>query len=217
VSDRPVRVFLVDDHEVVVQGLRQVLSAAPGLEVVGQAGTAHQAVQEIIAEVPDVAVIDVRLPDGNGVDVAREVRSAAPTVRCVMFTAFSAEDALLRSVIAGAAGYLNKDADRATVIDTIRRAAAGESLIDPSQLANLRETEVGRPDFGGLLSRLSPHEQRILRLVVEGQTNREIANQMRLAEKTIRNYVSNILGKVGLRNRTQLAVYVAHLLDDRQA
>jgi two-component system, NarL family, response regulator DevR len=210
-----VRIFLVDDHEVVLQGLRQVLKSEPGFDVVGEASTAQAGLDAILDVVPDVAVIDVRLPDGNGVDVARDVRSAAPSVRCVMFTAFSAEDAFLRSVIAGAAGYLTKDADRHTVLDTIRRVAAGESLIDPSTLDGIRKHNAATPDFKGLLGRLSPHEQRILRLVVDGQTNREIAVQMRLAEKTIRNYVSNILGKVGLRNRTQLAVYVAHLLDER--
>lgn len=210
-----VRVFLVDDHEVVLQGLRQLLVSETGFEVVGEARTAQEGLEAIVAARPDVAVIDVRLPDGNGVDVARDVRSAAPSVRCIMFTAFSAEDAFLRSVIAGAAGYLTKDADRMTVIDSVRRAAAGESLIDAATLDGLRENNTANSDFKGLLGRLSPHEQRILHLVVEGQTNREIAAQMRLAEKTIRNYVSNILAKVGLRNRTQLAVYVAHLLNKR--
>jgi two-component system, NarL family, response regulator DevR len=210
-----IRVFVVDDHEVVVQGLRQVLTRDAGMEVIGEAATAEEALSAIVSSGPDVAVIDVRLPDGSGVDVARDVRSAAPAVRCIMFTAYSGEDAFLRSVIAGAAGYLTKDADRRTVIDSVRRVAAGESLIDAGTLDAIRAGNAAKPDFKGLLGALSPHEQRILHLVVEGRTNREIATQLRLAEKTIRNYVSNILGKVGLRNRTQLAVYVAHLLEER--
>jgi two-component system, NarL family, response regulator DevR len=211
-QQRTVRVFVVDDHGIVRAGLRQVLASADGITVVGEAATARGAAEAIIAAQTDLAIIDVRLPDGSGIDVARHVRSLAPRIRCVMFTAFAGEDAFLKSALAGAAGYLPKDADPHQVIDAVRRAAAGESLIDPAMLDELRQRELPAGAFNGLFEPLSPQERRILQYVAEGHTNREIAERLHLAEKTIRNYVSTILGKVGVRNRTQLAVYVAEVM-----
>jgi two-component system, NarL family, response regulator DevR len=209
-------VFLLDDHGVVRAGLRQVLSAAPDIQVVGEAATARGAAEAIVASLPDVAIIDVRLRDGSGIDVARHVRSIAPSVRCVMFTAFAGEDAFLRSVVAGASGYLAKDADPDQVVSAVRRVAAGESLIDRSMLDDLRSRELPASAFNGLLDALTPHERRILDLIAKGRTNREIAERLHLAEKTIRNAVSTILSKVGVRNRTQLAVFVAEAMSHQE-
>jgi two-component system, NarL family, response regulator DevR len=207
-----IRVFVLDDHGVVREGLRQVLSTDPGIEMVGEAATARAGTDGLLETLPDVAIIDVRLPDGSGIDVARHVRSVAPDIGCVMFTAFAGEDAFLKSVMAGALGYISKDAEPSEVLDAVHRAAAGESLIDADLLDELRGRELPAEAFNGLFEALSPHERRILDLVTEGQTNREIADHLHLAEKTIRNYVSTILGKVGVRNRTQLAVYVAQVM-----
>lgn len=206
--------YLLDDHEVLREGVRQFLMSDPEIEVVGEAASAEQAVAEIIDLVPNVAILDVRLPDGSGVEVARHVRSVAPSVRCVIFTAFSEEDAFLKSVLAGAVGYLIKTANGSEVRSAVRRAAAGESLIDEGMLDRLRNRALPEETFRGVLGELTPHERRILRMVADGLTNREIAERLHLAEKTIRNTVSGILGKVGARNRTQLAVYVAGMLTD---
>lgn len=211
-QQRTIRVFVVDDHGIVRAGLRQVFAAADGITVVGEAARASGAAEAMVAAQTDLAIVDVRLPDGSGIDVARHVRSLAPRIRCVMFTAFAGEDAFLKSALAGAAGYLHKAADPHEVIDAVRRAAAGESLIDPAMLDELRQRELPAGAFSGLFEALSPHERRILQHVAEGHTNREIAERLNLAEKTIRNYVSTILGKVGVRNRTQLAVYVAEVM-----
>lgn len=207
-----IRVFLLDDHGVVRAGLRQVLAGESEIEVVGEAATARDGVAGLLRTLPDVAIIDVRLPDGSGIDVARYVRSAVPEIHCVMFTAFSGEDAFLKAVMAGALGYLSKDAEPPQVINAVRRAAVGESLIDAASLDALRNRQLPAEAFNGLFEALTPHERRILEYVAEGHTNREIAERLHLAEKTIRNYVSAILGKVGVRNRTQLAVYVAQVM-----
>lgn len=207
----PIRVFVVDDHDVVREGLRLVIDGDPDLEVVGDAATASAAIAGILELEPDVALVDVRLLDGSGIEVVRHVRSSRPTVRCLMFTSFADETAFLQSVVAGAAGYLTKDASRQVVTSAIHRVAAGESLIDRTMLDDLRGRSDLEPVTDDLLAQLTPHERRILGLITEGHTNREIAQQLHLSEKTIRNYVSNILGKVGMKNRTQLAVHVASL------
>lgn len=211
--DERIRVFVVDDHDIVRAGVRQVLASDPDITVVGEAASAREALEAIVRLCPDVAIIDARLPDGEGMHVARDVRSAAPSVACVIFTAFTGEDAFLRSVMAGARGYLDKDADPEELVAAVRRVAAGESLVDATVLDELRSQRSPQAAFDALAEHLSPHEQRILSLVVDGWTNGEIAEELHLAEKTIRNYVSAILRKVGVRNRTQLAVYVAHLMD----
>jgi two-component system, NarL family, response regulator DevR len=210
-----IRVFLLDDHSVVREGLHSLLAQDPEIDVVGEAGMATEATDKLVRLLPDVAILDVRLPDGSGIDVARYLGSFAPSVSCVMFTAVSEEDAFLKSVLAGAVGYLPKDAVAEQVVDTVRRAAAGESLIDPEMLDRLRNRELPDEIFQGVLEQLTPYERRILHLVAEGHTNREIAAQLNLAEKTVRNYVSSILGKIGARNRTQLAVYVARIMATR--
>lgn len=207
-----VRVYLLDDHEVAREGVRRLLEADPVIEVVGEGACAEQAVPEIVELKPDVAMLDVRLPDGSGVEVARHIRSVAPLVRCVIFTAYSEEDAFLKSVLAGAVGFLLKTASGEELRSAVRRAAAGESLIDEGLLDRLRSRALPEGTFRGVLGELTPHERRILAMVVEGYTNREIADHLHLAEKTIRNTVSGILGKVGARNRTQLAVYAAGVL-----
>jgi two-component system, NarL family, response regulator DevR len=212
-----IRIVCVDDHEVVREGVRKVLAGAPDIEMVGEAPTATDGFDTILRLRPDVAIIDVRLPDGSGVDLARQVRSRVPEVRCVMFTALENQDAFLRSVIAGAVGYLSKSASPDAMMSAVRRAAAGESLLDQQALDDLRARDRAAIGVDRMLRELTPQEERILRLVAEGNTNREIAETLELAEKTIRNYVSSILGKVGMRNRTQLAVYVAHLMVDRRA
>jgi two-component system, NarL family, response regulator DevR len=208
----PIRVFVVDDHGVVRAGLRQVVNAVAGIEVVGEAARARGAAEDIVETGAEVVLVDVRLPDGSGIDIARHVRSLDPRIRCIMFTAFRDEDAFLRSVVAGAHGYLAKEAEPEEVVRAIRRVARGESLIDRAMLDELRRRELPAGAFNGLFEALSPHERRIIDLVAEGWTNREIANRLQLAEKTIRNSVSTILGKVGVRNRTQLAVYVAEVM-----
>jgi two-component system, NarL family, response regulator DevR len=207
-----IRVYLVDDHAVVRAGLREVISAAPDLTVVGDAATARTATEQMIALRPDVALVDVRLPDGSGIDVARHVRSSVPSIRCLMFTAFDGEDAFLKSSLAGAAGYLTKDTEPDEVVRAVRRVAGGEMLIDVATLDALRNRALTSGTFTGLFEVLTAHERRILDRVAEGWTNQEIADHLGLAEKTVRNYVSVILGKVGVRNRTQLAVYVAEVM-----
>jgi two-component system, NarL family, response regulator DevR len=204
----PIRLFVLDDHAIVREGVRYALADVPDIEIVGEAASASVAVEVVPRLAPDVALIDVRLPDGSGVDVARNLLTTAPGVRCVMFTAVSEEDAFLQSVLASAVGYLHKGAASRDLVAAIRKAAAGESLIDPTLLDRLRRQEPPENDFAGLTPSLTPHEERILHLVAKGATNREIGDELNLAEKTVRNYVSSILSKLGARNRTEAAAYV---------
>lgn len=203
----------MDDHPIVRSGLRRDLEA-DNVEVIGEAGSAAEARDVILELKPDVAIVDLRLPDGSGVEVVRYVRSQNPHIACIVFTSFSEDDAFFQAVVAGAAGFLLKDAAPETVLDHVRRAAAGESLIRPELLDELRARPAEVPD-NVLFSNLSPQERRILGLVTSGATNREIAENLSLAEKTVRNYVSNILGKVGMKNRTQLAAAVARMRSPR--
>lgn len=206
---QPVRVVLVDDHAVVREGIRKVLRASGGFEVVGEAGTAADALRQVEATQPDVAVVDVRLPDGDGIEVVREIRSRHPEIRCIIFTSFADEQAFFHSAMAGAAGFLIKDAPTDHIVDAVRRVAAGEKLLDEGLIDDLRRRARTLPPEDQFLADLTPQERRILALVTDGLTNREIADELTLAEKTVRNYVSNILGKLGMKNRTQLAAYVA--------
>jgi DNA-binding NarL/FixJ family response regulator len=206
-----VRIFLLDDHEVVRRGVRELLEVEDDLEVVGEAGTADEALQRIPATSPNVAIIDMRLPDGNGVEVCREVRSRNPEVQCVVLTSFADDEALFDSIMAGAAGYLLKQIKGTDLVDAIRRVAAGQSLLDPSVTERVLERLRKGPEQDERLSRLTEQERKILDLIAEGLTNRQIGERMFLAEKTVKNYVSNLLAKLGMERRTEAAVFAARL------
>ncbi len=210
----PVRVFLLDDHEVVRRGLRELLEAEDDLEVVGEADTAETALARIPATSPDIAVLDVRLPDGDGVEVCREIRSKHPEIACLMLTSFSDDEALFAAIMAGAAGFVLKQVRGSDLVDAVRRVAAGESLLDPTVTARVLERLRASPEDDEL-SGLTPQEQRILALIGEGYTNRQIGEEMFLAEKTVKNYVSNLLSKLGMNRRTEAAAYAARL-DERR-
>ncbi|MGO9877531.1 MAG: response regulator [Acidimicrobiia bacterium] len=209
------RVFLLDDHELVRRGVREVLEVEDDFEVVGEAGTAEEAHSRIPSAAPDVAIIDMRLPDGNGVEVCREVRrevrSRNPDVQCVVLTSFADDEALFDSIMAGAAGYLLKQIKGADLVDAIRRVAAGQSLLDPTVTARVLERLRNGPAQDERLARLTEQERKILDLIAEGLTNRQIGERMFLAEKTVKNYVSNLLGKLGMERRTEAAVFAARL------
>jgi two-component system, NarL family, response regulator DevR len=206
-----IRVFLLDDHELIRRGIADLLQTVPDIEIVGEAGTASEALARMPAARPDVALLDGRLPDGSGIDVCRDVRSAHPEIRCVILTSYDDNDALFAAVMAGAAGYLLKEIKGNSLIDAVRQVAAGKSLLDPSVterlLTRLRE---GEPHDERLAS-LTEREREILNLIADGLTNRQIAQQLFLAEKTVKNYVSALLTKLGMERRTQAAVYGAEV------
>ena len=203
-----IRVFLLDDHEVVRRGVHDLISSENDMEVVGEASSAAEAIARIPLALPDVALLDVRLPDGDGIEVCREVRSEHPDIACLMLTSFADDDAFLGAVVAGAAGYVLKQIRGSDLVGSIRKAAQGESLLDPILIAQVR-ARLGRDEEDELLGRLSPQEHRILELIVDGKTNREIAGALYLAEKTVKNYVSNLLVKLGMNSRTEAAVFAA--------
>jgi DNA-binding NarL/FixJ family response regulator len=207
-----IRVFLLDDHEIVRRGLRELLEAEDDIEVVGEAGTAEIAVGRIPATNPDVAVLDVQLPDGDGVEVCREVRSRRPDLACLILTSFADDEALLASVMAGAAGFVLKQVKGSDIVDAVRRAAAGESLLDPVVVDRLMQQF---HQAESELDALTPQERRIFELIGEGYTNRQIGEEMYLAEKTVKNYVSNLFVKIGVHRRTEVAAYAARL-DERR-
>ena len=209
-----VRVFLLDDHEVVRRGLRDLLEAEDDLEVVGEAGTAEEAYGRIPATRPDVAVLDVRLPDGDGIEVCREIRSKHPEIQCLMLTSFADDEALFASIMAGASGYLLKQVKGTDLVGGIRRVGAGESLLDPTLTQKVLE-RLRSPEDDELAG-LTPQERKILDLIAEGLTNRQIGERMFLAEKTVKNYVSNLLSKLGMSRRTEAAVYAARLAERRE-
>ena len=210
-----VRVVLLDDHEVVRRGLRDLLNAEDGVEVVGEAATAEELLALVPRSSPDVAVLDVQLPDGSGIDVCRELRARHPEVPCLMLSSFADRDALDRAVLAGTSGYLLKQIRGDALVDAVRRVAAGESLIEPEVVARAREGLRDRLQEEALLDSLTERERRILDLLAEGRSNREIAAAMFLAEKTVKNYVSNLLSKMGMSRRTEAAVYAARLHERR--
>jgi len=210
VSER-IRVFLLDDHELVRRGLRELLESGGGIEICGEAETAEEALSRIPPTKPDVAILDVRLPDGNGVEVCREIRSRHPEINCLILTSFSDDDALFQAIMAGAAGYLLKQIRGTDLVDAVRRVAAGQSLLDPSVTARVLERLRTGPETDERLARLTEQERRILDLIAEGLTNRQIAEEVHLAEKTVKNYVSNLLAKLGMERRTQAAVYATKL------
>jgi DNA-binding NarL/FixJ family response regulator len=210
-----IRVYLLDDHEVVRRGLRDMLEAEGDIEVVGESGSAVEATHRIPALKPDVAVLDGRLPDGSGVDVCRDVRSVDPGIRALILTSYEDDEALFAAIMAGAAGYVLKQIRGTDLVDGIRRVAAGQSLLDPAVTARVLDRIRNGPEQPAELRDLTEQERKILLLVAEGLTNREIAGRMFLAEKTVKNYVSSLLSKLGLERRTQAAVLAAKLLDKR--
>ncbi|QYC45614.1 Transcriptional regulatory protein DevR (DosR) [Nonomuraea coxensis DSM 45129] len=211
-----IHVFLVDDHEVVRRGVAALLDSEDDIEVIGEAGTAESAIARIPALKPDVAVLDVRLPDGNGVDVCREVRSRVPGLACLMLTSFADDDALFDAVMAGASGYVLKQIHGSDLVGAVRTVASGQSLLDPqttaAMLQRLRE-QAARKDP---LAALSEQERHILDLIGEGLTNRQIGERLFLAEKTVKNYVSNLLSKLNMQRRTQAAALAARLRSERR-
>jgi two-component system, NarL family, response regulator DevR len=207
-----IRVFLLDDHEVVRRGLRDMLEQEGDIEVVGESGSAVEAAHRIPALRPDVAVLDGRLPDGSGIDVCRDVRSVDPNIRALILTSYEDDEALFAAIMAGAAGYVLKQIRGTDLVDAIRRVAAGQSLLDPAVTARVLERIRHGPEQPDELRGLTEQERRILLLVAEGLTNRDIAGRMFLAEKTVKNYVSSLLAKLGLERRTQAAVLAAKLL-----
>lgn len=201
-----IRVFLVDDHELVRRGITALLNAEPDIEVVGEASTATQGRARIRATSPDIAVLDVRLPDGSGIDVCRDVRSDNPDVKCLILTGYDDDEALYAAVLAGASGYVIKDVQGSGLVDSLRKIAAGRSLIDPSLSRRVVERIKQSHTSDPRLESLSAREREILPLIAEGLTNREIGVRLALAEKTVKNYISGLLSKLGLRRRTQAAI-----------
>jgi two-component system, NarL family, response regulator DevR len=197
-----IRVFLVDDHEIVRRGIADLIDAETDLEVVGESGTVGQALDRISATLPDVAVLDVRLPDGSGLDLCRAIRSAHPAVSCLILTAYADDEASYTAVLAGAAGYVLKDIRGQGLLDGIRRVAKGESLL-PKLVAQRVVAALRSPEDPGLTLR----ERQVLDLIADGLTNRQIGERLELAEKTVKNYVSGLLAKLGMERRTQAAVY----------
>ncbi len=207
-----IRVYLLDDHEVVRHGLRDLLEREGDIEVVGESGSAVDAEHRIPALRPDVAVLDARLPDGSGIDVCRGIRSVDPTIQALILTSYEDDEALFSAIMAGAAGYVLKQIRGTDLVDAVRRVAAGQSLLDPSVTARVLDRIRRGPEQPDEFKGLTEQERRILALVAEGLTNREIAERMFLSEKTIKNYVSSLLAKLGLERRTQAAVLAAKLL-----
>jgi two-component system, NarL family, response regulator DevR len=206
-----VRIFLLDDHEVVRRGVADLLEAEPDLVVVGEASTAAEALARVPAVRPDVAVLDVRLPDGDGVTVCRELRSRLPDLRCLMLTSFDDDDALFEAVMAGASGYVLKQIRGTDLVGAVRTVANGQSLLDPRTIAQVLERMRSAAEKKGPVAGLSEQERTVLALIGEGLTNREIGERMFLAEKTVKNYVSHLLAKLGMQRRTQAAILATEL------
>jgi DNA-binding NarL/FixJ family response regulator len=214
-ASKQIAVFLLDDHEIVRRGVRDLLEAEPDIRVVGEAGTASSALARIPALRPDVAVLDVRLPDGDGVSVCREIRSRLPEVACLMLTSFGDDEALFDAIMAGAAGYVLKQIRGTDLVGAVRTVASGQSMLDPraaSQLMTRLRDQTAKVDP---LAGLSGQERRILELIGEGLTNRQIGERMFLAEKTVKNYVSALFAKLGMERRTQAAAFATRVFDEQ--
>jgi two-component system response regulator DevR len=216
-TTRSPRVFVVDDHAVVREGLRWYVESSPDFTFAGAAGTVRDGLAGLLRGNVDVAVVDEVLPDGNGIGLIREVRSRRPRTQCVVFTSYPDDRALFGAIVAGAAGYIVKDAPREEVLAALRSVSRGEALIGPDLLDDLRRRRSAAVVEDELLRTLTAQERRILDMITEGSTNREIAARLRVGEKTIRNYVSTILAKMGMRNRTEVAVYATRLEARREA
>lgn len=204
--------FLLDDHEVVRRGLADLLTSSGDIEVVGESGSAQEAARRIPALRPDVAILDARLPDGNGIDVCRDVRAVDSSIKGLILTSYEDDEALFAAIMAGAAGYVLKQIRGTDLVDAVRRVAAGQSLLDPAITTRVLERIRSGVEQPRELKDLTDQERRILEYVAEGLTNREIAGKMFLAEKTVKNYVSSVLAKLGLERRTQAAVLATRLL-----
>lgn len=204
-----IRVFLLDDHELVRRGLADLLNLEEDLEVVGEAANRAEAMIRLAASRPDVAVLDVRLPDGTGVEVCRDISSELPDLKCLMLTSYADDEALFDAIMAGASGYVLKDIRGHDLVEAIRAVAAGRSLLDPAATARVLERLRAREDEPKIEDALTDQERKILDLIGEGLTNRQIGERMFLAEKTVKNYVSSLLAKLGMERRTQAAAYVA--------
>ena len=208
-----VRVFILDDHEIVRTGLRSLFETDTDFVVVGEAATVQEALARIPPLRPQVAILDVRLPDGSGIEVCREIRSSSPEIACVMLTSYADDEALFAAIMAGAAGYVLKQVGAKSLLDDIRRVAGGRSLLDPALAESVIDRLQDRRDQDPLLANLTVQERRILDLVAAGQTNRQIAATLYLAEKTVKNYVSNLLAKLGMERRTQAASYATRVAE----
>lgn len=206
-AEDPVRVFILDDHELVRRGLQELLESE-GFEIVGETGSAEEATRRIPALRPDVSVIDARLPDGSGIEVCRNVRSVDPSLHCLILTSYDDDEALRGAVLAGASGYVLKEIGAMELVTQLRRAANGESLFDPGVEARIIGGLTHPEALDSRIAALSPQERRVLTLIGQGLTNRQIGEEMFLAEKTVKNYVSSLLSKLGFERRTQAAVYV---------
>ncbi|WP_371582130.1 response regulator [Streptomyces sp. NBC_01314] len=214
-EQNPIRVFLLDDHEVVRRGLADLLDSEPDISVIGDAGTVERALVRGPALRPDVAVLDVRLPDGDGISVCRELRNQMPELACLMLTSFDDEEALLDAIMAGASGYVLKQIKGSDLVSAVRTVASGQSMLDPATTArlmrSLRAEPVATPAVPSELASLSPRERDILALIGEGLTNREIGKKLYLSEKTVKNHISRLLAKLGVQRRVQAAVLASHL------
>ena len=207
-SDNKLKILIVDDHDIVRKGLAMLVSRQDDLSVVAEAGTVAEAVEKARQSGPDVVVMDIRLPDGTGIEACRDIRDENPDVKVLMLTSYSDEEAVMGSIMAGASGYLLKEIRSQEIVDAIRRVGAGQSLLDPVVTASVLE-RVRRGKEQDVLAQLTEQEQRILELIADGQTNREIAGQINLSDKTVKNYVSNILGKLEVSRRSQAAAFLA--------
>lgn len=216
-GEMSVRVFLLDDHELVREGIRTLLESDAEIEVVGEAATATEALTRIPLAQPDVAILDVRLEEGNGIEVCREVRSAVPGMACLILTSFADDEALYASVMAGASGFILKQIKARDLIEDVKKVANGASLMDPRAVANVVERIANPPAGDPVLESLSPQERRVLDLIAEGQTNKQIAESMFLAEHTVKNYITGLLRKLKMASRTEAAIYATKLKTDKPA
>ncbi|HLS40089.1 MAG TPA: response regulator transcription factor [Ornithinicoccus sp.] len=209
----PIRVYLLDDHELVRRGLHDLLSSEPDIEIVGESGSAREATRRIPALRPHVAVLDGRLPDGSGIEVCRDIRAVDPSIRALILTSYDDDEALFASIMAGASGYVLKQIAGTELVDGIRKVASGMSLLDPALTQKVMDRLRHGDPQEAALAQLTEQERRILALIAEGLTNRQIGERLHLAEKTVKNYVSSLLAKLGLERRTQAAVLGAKLFD----
>jgi two-component system, NarL family, response regulator DevR len=211
--DTTIRVLLVDDHEVVREGLKALLNRREGMTVVGEAGSVAQSIEVASSVRPDVVVMDLRLPDGSGIEACREIRSELPGTKVIMLTSYADEEAVMSSILGGASAYLLKQTRGSQLADAIEGVARGESLLDPAVtmrvLDEIRKSAGGRPKHASPEAQLTENEQKILHLIAEGKTNREIAAEIFLSDKTVKNYVSNILSKLNMKRRSEAAAYIA--------